>query len=132
MDWSKIFSIKFWLITRPDELTQRTLFILLVIFGLLALASIVFSVLRKREKKGPPAKLWQKLSGLCLTGALAGFILTFFRYEKIVLLGAHFWFLFLALGLLVWGVFILKYTIRDLPKIKKNHQEKKEFEKYLP
>lgn len=132
MDLNKIFSLEFWAITRPDELTQKTLIALLVFFGLFGLASIFFSLLRKKEKKGPHAKLWQKLASLCLTGALVGLVITFFRYERIPYLGAHFWFLLLPLGLLIWGTFIFKYMLKDLPRIKKEHSDKKEFNKYLP
>lgn len=132
MDLNKIFSFEFWTIVRPDELTQKTLIILLVVFGLFGVASIIFSLIKKKENKGPYVKLWQKLASLSLTCALVGFALTFLRYERIPYLGAHFWFLLLALGLLVWGIFILKYLLKDVPKIKKEHSNKKEFNKYLP
>ncbi len=76
--------------------------------------------------------VWRKLFRLFLTMGLVGFVILFFFYEGVMILGARFWFLFWLIGIITWFVYIIVYSIRKLPKIKKEIEEKKKFEKYLP
>jgi amino acid transporter len=130
---SSIFSLPFWFTLNPGPLNpNHLLYFLWILVGFLVVAIIFRALMFYRRKDLPLVNVWRKLSRLFLTMGLVGFVILFFFYEGVMILGARFWFLFWLIGIITWLVYILVYSIRKLPKIKKEITEKKKFEKYLP
>lgn len=130
---STIFSLPFWFTLNPGPLNPRHLsYLLWLLIGILVLAIVFRALMVYRRKDLLLVNVWRKFFWLFFTMGLVGFILLFFFYEGVMILGARFWFLFWFIGLVVWLVYILVYSIRKLPKLKKEIEEKKNFDKYLP
>jgi amino acid transporter len=130
---SSIFSLPFWFTLNPGPLNPRhLLYFLWILVGFLVVAIIFRALMFYRRKDLLLVNVWRKLFRLFLTMGLVGFVILFFFYEGVMILGARFWFLFWLIGIITWFVYIIVYSIRKLPKIKKEIEEKKKFEKYLP
>ena len=128
---NNLFSLKFWLNTRPDQLIpqyQRYFVILVVISAVL---TIVFAFIQARNKKNLYGRFWTGLYYFCLTNAIIGAFLLFFTYEAVPFLSARFWFLLWTAEVLVW-IFFLAKKLRDIPKRKKQLDEEKQYKKYIP
>ena len=61
-----------------------------------------------------------------------GLALIFFRFEAIPYLGSRLMLLILFLVFLIWGILIIYYWLRIMPREIKKKKEKENFEKYLP
>lgn len=134
IDWGKIFSVPFWLVVNPGELSDRFekifLLVLLVCYVLYGVSHLRQWQLRK--KLGfIKIKFWKKIGTFCLTMAVAFTFIFFFRYEAIPVLGGRFWiFIWLVMGI-VWFIYLVKYYLKDLPSQLKDFEEKKKMNKYL-
>ena len=107
---------------------------LVFIFGFLIILAVIFWFIYGRPKKRIPiyAKLQSKVFNLfCYTG-LIGLVLIFFRWQQIAYLGSRFFMLLLLLIFIIWGIYIIYFRLKIVPKEIKKYQEKKQFEKYLP
>lgn len=126
-----LLSLNFWFKLRPGLMlpaSQKIFFGLLIA---LAIAAAVSFFIKKREKGRLYGRLWNGLNSFSLTNLAIGLILLFFNYELVPFLSARFWFLIWAAEMAVWAVFIIK-RFADIPKIKKQMEEEKEFKKYIP
>jgi len=110
----------------------RALIILAVIFGLLIVLGIFSRMKINKTKDGLKIKAWRRMFHLFLTVGILGLVYLFFAWQGIALLAARFWLLILALVALVWGGFIAKYLILEVPKLRKEIEDKRKFEKYIP
>lgn len=105
---------------------------LLIIFGAFVLiAMIIFFLFRKLKYKAQ-RQIKRHLFNLFLTIGLVGILLWFFRVQQIPYIGGRFTFYLLALVFIVWGGWILYFTIFKLKRDIKKEQEKEKFLKYLP
>jgi len=127
-----LISLKFWFTLNPGPINYKLQLFLTWLFGGILILGVIFRILTIVQRKKIIAKIWRKFYRLCLTMGLIGFLLLFFFYEGVAILGARFWFLVWLLILIIWLVYILIYLIFKIPKIKKEREEKKQFEKYLP
>jgi CDP-diglyceride synthetase len=118
---------------RPEPLTSKELFFLEVILGAFLCIAVVLRILIYLMKKNVIlVKIFSKFYKFFLTIGFVGFILLFFTYEQINLLGSYFWYLFLLIGSLIWFGFILFFLIKKVPLEKRELEKKKRFLKYLP
>lgn len=128
-----IISLGFWFSLNPGPITYKFQLVLTWLFGGFLILAVVFRILIfSQRKNGLIIKFWRKLFRLCLIMSLIGFILLFFFYEGVPILGARFWFLVWILGVIVWLILALIFLIFKIPKIRKENEGKKQFEKYLP
>lgn len=128
-----IISLGFWFSLNPGPISYKFQLALTWLFGGILILAVIFRILLiVQRKKVLIIKFWRKLFQLTLVMGLVGFVLLFFFYEGVPILGARFWFLLWILVFIVWLVFILIFLILKIPKIKKETEEKKQFEKYLP
>lgn len=128
-----IISPRFWFSLNPGPMSYKFQLALTWLFGLALILAIIFRILIIVQKKDLLIiKFWRKLFRLFLVMGLIGFVLLFFFYEGVPILGARFWFLLWILAFIVWLVFALIFLIVKVPRIKKETEEKKQFEKYLP
>ncbi len=117
---------------RPPVMHNQAIIILAVAFGLLIILGIASRVLVIKTKDGLKVKGWRRLFHLFLTISILGFIYLFFAWQGVSLLASRFWLVILGLTALVWFGFIAKYLFWEAPKLRKNIEEKRKFEKYIP
>jgi hypothetical protein len=127
LDW------RFWLSGRPEALTPRMMWVFLGAFGFCLIVSLVLQILIHIFRRNIIlVKIFRKFHRFSFAVGLVGFIFLFFTYEQIMFLGSYFWYLLLFLGSFVWFILIIYSLIRNIPKDKKDLEERKRFEKYLP
>ena len=123
------FSLNFWLDSRPGLLIPayyNTLIGVIVLFVILA--TIIFFL---KKKGGFYLKLLERFFNFFTTNAFIGLVLWFFNSELIPFFSSRFWYFLWAIGMIVWSVFIFKYS-KSLPVKRKEIEEKKAFNKYIP
>lgn len=116
---------------RPPTMHPRAITILAVIFGALVIMGIV-SNLSARGVDSLKAKGLKRLTNLGLTMGSLGYLYLFFAWQRAALLGARFWLLGLGLITVGWLLFIIKYLIFKVPARRKEINERRRFEQYLP
>lgn len=127
------FQPKYLFSLRPEIIHQAGLKILISVFGgCLVLAGISKVIAMIKKKDWLLYKAWQRFFSLFLTMGVLGALYTFFAYERAVLLSARFLLLIWLVVFLSWLFFDFYYLLIKIPKIKKNIQEKKKFQQYLP
>lgn len=125
-----IFTLNFWFNMRPGPFQpgfQKIFLIMLVVF---LVFSIIFYIL-PRKKKTIYNYIIRKLSSFFMINAIIGAFLLFFNYEYTYLLSAHFWLLLWLIGMVVWLVLIFR-RFKEIPKLRREKEEKEEFNKYIP
>jgi len=126
---SNLLTLHYWFNLRPESLTPlaQKLFIgLLLLFIVLA---IVVGFLKK--KSGLYRGFFKRLYIFCWGNFLIGLLFFFFNYEQVPFLGARFWLGLWIIVMLAWLVIILK-KLKTIPEQKKQREQEKELQKYLP
>ena len=132
LDFTNFFKLERFLNLRP-AIQLNTVYFLLVVFGAVLVAAIIFKIIQKVTSGDSFYKsLLQKYFVVFLTLGLIGLALTWFRYERVYVLSARFWLLVWLIGLVVWLAFVLKYQLKTVPRARTKLQKSKEFNKYLP
>lgn len=121
----------FWFSARPGAFTGLSLKIVLGFIFLLIILSIASGVIKKRWFKSLYSSFWSGLYTFFLTNAIIGLLLTFFNYEMVPFLSSRFWFLFWAIGMLVWLFFIYRIAVK-IPGKRAQLEKEKAFNKYIP
>jgi predicted membrane-bound dolichyl-phosphate-mannose-protein mannosyltransferase len=124
-----IISSQFWLNPQPEVFASnsRTLLLgLIAFFILLSAAAFIFKM-----RKSFYRKLLATIFNFSLVNVLVGATLFFFNYEQVPFLSSRFWYLLWAGGMIVWAVFIVRYS-EKLPQKKKEMIKEAEYKKYLP
>lgn len=132
IDINKLFNTSY--IFEITPVPNSSYLYLTIIFGLMILFGIVAYLRYQKIKKQIP--IWSKMQGkvfslLFYTG-LSGLALIFFRWQQIAYLGSRLFMLLLFLVFIIWGIFVIYYRMRILPKELLKFEQKKRFEKYLP
>ena len=125
-DPSHLFSL------RPSAMQPRAIIILAVVFGLFIVLGIISKIIATKTKDGLKLKAWQRLFHLFLTIGIIGFVYLFFAWQGVALLAGRFWLIIMLLAMMVWLGFIAKYLFLTVPKLRKNIDQKRNFEKYIP
>ena len=89
-------------------------------------------VVRHHTKDKPKRALFARVSNMVVTMGVLGLILFFFLYEQINFFGAHFWWLFWTIGLIVWIVSVIRFARTKLAPASEEQLRQKERAKYLP
>ncbi len=123
----------FWTNAYPPSLS-RIFFIILGVLALaFAVAGTVAKVLALRNRRNPPLyRVYSRVGRFALSIGAVGLLLCFFSYEQIPYVSARYWWLLLAVGGIVWAVFIVKDFLKRYPLEKRALLEKLAKEKYLP
>lgn len=131
---SNILKLSFWFDRPVLPFSANILWPILFICGLAIALGVLSTVLRQKKLKNNKLalKIWQKLGQWSYSFGITGLIFSFFKQQMTIYLGMRFWFVLWALIWLIWLAFILKFILFKAPKIKKERQQKEEFEKYLP
>jgi magnesium-transporting ATPase (P-type) len=102
-------------------------FALLIIIGI---AIKIYKEVRPLEKF--QAKLLEKYFYLLTVMGAIGVAMVWLRYERVQILSARFWAIVWLVAVLIWLYPITKYHLKVVPQAKKQAEEKKLFQKYLP
>ena len=130
---NRLITFNFWFDIFPEPFTKWALIACLVILGLI-LAGAVYCFWRQSLPglTNPVRKLIIKLGNWSLSLSLIGLALVFFKYQMVPYFGMRIWLPLWALICLVWGLFIVKYWLVEMPKVMMEIERKKSLNKYLP
>jgi len=117
---------------RPQAMSNRALIILAVAFALLILIGILFKLISLKTKDGLKVKAWRKMFYLFLSMGIVGFIYLFFAWQGVAVLSSRLLLLIIVLVIVVWLAFILHYLLFVIPKLRKDIEEKRKYQKYIP
>ena len=116
---------------QPPSLHQQAITMMAGAFGLLLLGGL-FSRVSSRGVDSLKAKGLKRLASLGVTMGLLGLLYLFFAWQRAVLLGARFWLLIWLVVVLIWLFFILKYLLMVVPAKRREIDQRRRFERYLP
>ena len=106
---------------------------LMVIFAIMVIAGTVAYVVSTRRHNSPLVrKVFSKISNLLLIMGIIGVLLVFFREQRVYALSIPILFYLWMIGLIVWLVFLFIFLFKKVPAKKREMEERKEKEKYLP
>jgi len=132
LDIAKFFDLSRLFHLRPS-IGINTVYFLLVFFAVFVVAGLVVLAVKKiKAREKYQAKILSRYVSLFLTLGLSGWLWTLLRYEKVFVFAARFWFLVWVIGGVIWLYFILKYQVKVVPLARKQAEERKMFNKYLP
>lgn len=133
LDFSAIIKPAYWFDLTPAPLATLTESIVFVVFALLIVSGVAFRIWGRQKKVDRfLSRLFHDLARLVITMGCLGFVLLFFSFEQIRLLGARFWYLFWGLGFLIWlGLILYKY-FKVAPRERLQEELRHQREKYLP
>jgi len=104
---------------------------LLIIFGLLFIISFYLKYLSKDKDKFEQ-KAYLRTATLFLFTSITGAILVLLRWQSMPYVGSRLVQLFLLVIFVFWGLDILWYKLKVIPRQKQALAKKERFEKYLP
>ena len=128
-----LFDPSFWFDLQPSALSpafERGFFIFFSALILMGAAARIAS----RYKKGDRflVMTYRKVALMLGLMGFAGMFWFFFTYETAYLLGARFWFLLWAIGMIAWCASIYRFAKIRVPAEKEALAHKAEGNKYLP
>ena len=131
--FTNVLQLSFWFDVRASVFTSL-LFWIFTIFFILVLAFAIYSTyfLKKKAKGGTTQVIWTKLSYLTYSTGIVGFILMFLKQQRAAYLGMRVWLMLWLLICFIWLLFIIKYIVKEVPRIKEERLARKEVDKYLP
>ncbi|MFA6382604.1 MAG: hypothetical protein WCX08_05040 [Candidatus Buchananbacteria bacterium] len=117
---------------RPEAMHARAVIILAVIFGLTVVLAGINKILLGKTKDGLRIKGLRRITHLCLTVGILGFVYLFFAWQGVALLASRIWLIIIFLTAVIWLAFIAKYLFLEVPKLRKEIDHRRDFERYLP
>lgn len=103
------------------------------VFLVLFLLGIISRIVLSQRTYDRYVMMMGKRLVLCFTTmGFLGLMIYFFSYENIQLFGARFWYPLWVLGLIVWGVFLARFIIRDVPALREKNVREHAKSKYIP
>jgi len=131
--FNQLLKFSYWFDTYPLFFTPVFFWVLLSLFLALTILGTYLAVrVSKQKMDSLKKKIFSKFFHWSLSAGIAGLILVFFKQQRTPYLGMRIWILIWLIICFIWLIFVLKFLFRQVPKIKKEQQEKQEFEKYLP
>lgn len=124
-----LLTFSYWFNLRPESLNPIANKIFIAFILLLVVTSGLFLWLK--NKKGFYRFLFKKLYNFSISNAIIGLLLLFFNYENAIFFSARFWLLTWLIIMIIWLVFIAK-ELKKIPIQKRQAQENKNYQKYIP
>jgi len=130
---SNFFSFKFYFDTYPAAIHPLTFYIITGLFLLIFVLGLICAFfISKKKVDGITKKIYEKIANWGLWSGIIGLFILFLKYQRAPYLGMRVWSLLWILFTLVWLILIIKFYLKDVPKLKKQREQKKQFNKYLP
>ncbi len=123
----------YWFTLQPPEvggLLGNILFVIFVAFLVLGIIGRI--VVDRRGDDRYKKEVGGRVSNLLVTMGVLGVILYFFSFEGIRLFGARFWYPLWIIAVCVWGFFLVRFVMREIPSRRKREEALKAQTKYLP
>lgn len=130
---SSFFQPSAWFTLRPAAiggLSGNIIFAVLVLLFVLGIVSRIVAGNKVDDRY--MRTLGERVGTMLMTMGGLGLLFFFFSYERIQLFGAPFWYLFWAVGLIVWIVFLARFAKKTIPQMRSSEVERIEKRKYLP
>lgn len=128
----KFFGWRYLFDLRP-AISLKAVYALLIFFALILIIGLIFKTISRRRKISRPDQLvWRRYYHLFAALGALGLLFAGLRYERVYFFAGRFWLIVWLVGFLLWLIFILKYQIKIVPQLKKQLEEKKLFNQYLP
>ena len=107
---------------------------LIFLFGFLIIAAFAawFGYGRLKKKLPIFEKMQTRVFNLFFYTGITGLLLIFFRWQEITYLGSRFFMLILLVVFIIWGSWVIYFSLKILPKARKEFEARQKFEKYLP
>lgn len=117
---------------RPGPLEGIGLKISLTLSIVLLIAAIGISFYIKKSQDRLLKKGLKKFSIILYTIGALILLYSWVAYEGAPFLSARLWFLLLIAGLAVWLILPIKFFVQEVPKLREDIKNRREYEKYLP
>lgn len=128
-----MFNPLYWFSLQPANVDGLLGKMLLGFVLLLFLAVVVCRIVIMNKKQDHYLKMiGKRLITLCLTMGFLGVMIYFFSYEGIQLFGARFWYPIWGLGFVVWGAFIARFALKEIPALREKNMRQHAKSKYIP
>lgn len=113
--------------------TNSTIKIMAIFFAVFIVIAIAVKILERVKKlEKYQNKILEKLCSFFSGLGIIGLLITWARYERVLIFSSRYWLLVWLAILIVWLYPIIKYWIKVMPEAKKQSEQKKAFQKYLP
>lgn len=132
--FSVFFDYRYWFNPAPVALGPSLVSGILSFFAWFLIIGVGMFIGAHWVRKTHPrrAGLLRRFGWLLLWTGILGEMCLFFAYEQLPLLGMRLWFLATFLYFLIKLGFIVWYLVRDYPRERKEEEERRRIEKYLP
>lgn len=127
-----ILTFHYWFSTTQEAFLPWAGKVVFFALSFFFIAGLFARVRRKKYADQYIRKVFLRVSRLLITLSLVSFIFFFFTSQSIPLLGARFWYLFLAVIGAIWFFLIVRHYKKTAPLLRKKARERAQFEKYLP
>lgn len=128
-----LITLDFWFNPNPPSLSTVGFAVLGILILAIFACGVAMKIVGRLRRANPPLHRVLARAGRAeITIAVIGAVLFFLDYEMIMFVSARFWWLLLAVGAIVWKVFIIKDALKRYPAEKKALAERMAREKYLP
>lgn len=128
----KLLSLSYWFDLTPVRMSLAIEIGFFVAFSLLVISGLVIRILRKNRQDKFEREVMKRIVTLNLWVGSLGLGWLFLSFEEIQIFGARFWFILLALILIIVTIRIVIYHRREVPRLRLLEQSKAEANKYLP
>ena len=128
-----LFDLSFWFTLQPSALSpafERGFFLIFAGFVLVGAATRIASRYKKSDRFALVA--YRKVASLLTIMGILGLLWYFFTYETAYFIGARFWFLIWALGVVAWAYTIVRFVRVKVPIEKEALKNRSVGNQYLP
>jgi len=128
-----ILNFSFWFDVFPLPFMPVIFWSLIGVLAAAVLLAIAGLIIRRKKMSDLLLKrVWSKLIHWGFSFGLIGLFLAFLKQERVPYLGMRLWLAIWLLACFIWLAFVLKYIFLDVPKMRKEKQERDQLLKYIP
>jgi len=130
---SELITFTYWFNPYGAYFSTFTFWFLLTTLSISALAGIYLLVVREKKTKhnGLLRNIYTTILHWLNSLGFVGLILFAFRHYRVPYFGMRVWLILWLLICLVWLLVIVKYLLIEVPKKKKEFEEKSKINKYI-
>lgn len=133
MDLRPVISLGFWFDLTPVRMSPVFEASFFVLFALLIIAGAAIRIyVRSRSLEKYVALAYRRVAKIATASGLVGFALLFFAFEEIQFFGSRFWMLLWVVGVIIAGLFVVKFMREEAPLLRAREQNRADVNKYLP
>ncbi len=123
-------TFSYW--TAEKALSDQGVMIGFIIFAMLSVSGLVLKLLLQYRVVSWYRPFFRRKSHFLLTVGIMGLVLVFFGWQRVPFFGIRLWYLLLGLGMIVWGIYLIRYFFKYFPADPVHITDMDTFEKYLP